>query len=94
MQEAGNLCCNLEKRLAFKLTSKAEVAHVDRSGDRRGSTKAHEADPLSAEHKQMKLYHSQNSSFRAIRFLWLPKKVNGKLQSCFCKMSRSINNEG
>lgn len=66
-----------------KLLSKPEDAHVNRFGDRRGNTKAHEADPhVSAEYEQVKLHESLNSSFRAITFLWLPNKVIDKLQSC------------
>lgn len=77
-----------------KLLSKNEDAHVDRFGDRRGNTKAHEGDPMSADYDQMKLYDSLNSSFRAIKFRWLPDKIiTDRLQSCFYNMWHAINNE-
>lgn len=71
--------------LLAKLLSKVEDARVDRFGDR-GNTKAQEADPVSAEYVQKKLEDSLKSSFRAIKFLWLPKKVTDKLQSCFYQL--------
>lgn len=54
--------------------------YIDTFGDRGDNTKAHEADPVSAEYDQRKLYVSLNSSSKAINFLWLLKKVIDKLQ--------------
>lgn len=56
--------------------------YIDTFGDRGDNTKAHEADPMSAEYDQRKLYVSLNSSSKAINFLWLLKKVIDKVQRC------------